>query len=302
MSGIMLERSCIIKENLRGFREKMRYAPPHPYPFLRPPVPPKPRRLPGRKTVTIAAGFVCNEGIVIAADSQETIPGYTKDLSKAKVKTVLCHVGDIVQGPILTCIYVGSGHSDYIATALEEAQKAVNNCKDLFQAHKALDVCLRRFHKERIAPWAGFPDYQQPSVELLIGISIGMAFGLFHYSGTSFHRCMDHKAIGTGAILANSLISQYCSHTDSLEQTIILASYIIHKVKMNVEGCGGFTQIGSLRSGGDFAIVERIKEFETEIGSLEEKSVKDFKSTMFASSNAPKVTWLMDFAERKGKA
>src|SRR5277367_974521 len=49
--------------------------PPHPRLFS----PPRPRRLPRGKRVTIAAGFSCFDGIILCADTQEVIPGYTKN-------------------------------------------------------------------------------------------------------------------------------------------------------------------------------------------------------------------------------
>src|SRR5579864_1057389 len=47
--------------------------PPRPKPF-----PPKPRRLPERKRMTIAVGILAADGVVIAADSQETVQNYWK--------------------------------------------------------------------------------------------------------------------------------------------------------------------------------------------------------------------------------
>ena len=34
--------------------------------------------------MTIAAGFVCSDGILLAAGAQETIPGYTKNSTEDK--------------------------------------------------------------------------------------------------------------------------------------------------------------------------------------------------------------------------
>jgi hypothetical protein len=57
-----------------------------PKPF-RPPIL-KPRRLLKEIAVTIAVGFQCREGIVLCADSQETISGYIK-LDQRKVRLQL---------------------------------------------------------------------------------------------------------------------------------------------------------------------------------------------------------------------
>jgi 20S proteasome alpha/beta subunit len=61
-------------------------TPKPPFPKLGPTLKPKPRR-PWRKSkMTIAAGFVCSDGIVLCADTQETITGYTKN-STEKIRT-----------------------------------------------------------------------------------------------------------------------------------------------------------------------------------------------------------------------
>jgi 20S proteasome alpha/beta subunit len=38
-----------------------------------------PKRLPRNRKLTIAAGFVCVDGVILCADTQETISGYTKN-------------------------------------------------------------------------------------------------------------------------------------------------------------------------------------------------------------------------------
>ena len=277
------------------FREKNRV------PFPRPPWIPKPipKRLPARKTVTIAIGFTCNEGVVIAADSQETIEGYMKDLSKAKVRIVTFPPTSERKG-ILTCAYAGSGWSDYIETAIERADDSVRHCKSIPEAEDALRKSLKKFHHECIQPWATFQENQQPSVELLIGVSVSTAFGLYHYTGTSFHRCDGHKSIGTGQILSNSLSTTHYTYEETIETLIPLAVYVLYKVKKHGEGCGGFTQVVALKEGGDFAIVEGIEKFESAIEKMEGASVKRWKETMLASKKLPKISWFMDAVSKNG--
>jgi 20S proteasome alpha/beta subunit len=59
--------------------------------------------------VTIAIGLSCNEGIVLAADSQETISYLKQDVGKLRsVITEHCIVS-----------FAGAGWTDYINTAIE---------------------------------------------------------------------------------------------------------------------------------------------------------------------------------------
>jgi hypothetical protein len=50
------------------------------------PIPRPTKQLPEKQTVTIAAGFYCNEGIVLCADSQTTASGYIKNYD-GKIRT-----------------------------------------------------------------------------------------------------------------------------------------------------------------------------------------------------------------------
>ena len=249
--------------------------------------------------MTIAAGFVCNEGVVIAADSHETLTEYTKG-SRAKVILSLFPATEGRKG-YLTYACAGSGWSDYIETAREELSNALGGCTNYLQAASAIDEWLRTFHEKRIAPWAAFSPAQQPYVELLIGLSVGTASGLFHCTGTSSRRCGEHIAIGSGAILANSLISTYTQHGDDLERLARLAVYIIHKVKKHAEGCGGFTQVVALRKDGDFSLVDGIEGLEAEIDNIEKKSVEGFRSQIFASPTMPRIRWLTDVSGTRSR-
>src|SRR5580700_3033622 len=88
---------------------------PLPFPRPRSSVPPRPQRLPRGKKVTIAAAFICSDGVVMCADTQETIPGYTKvDVTKIRVNKT--------NGYAL--LITGAGDSHLIETAGQAIEKA----------------------------------------------------------------------------------------------------------------------------------------------------------------------------------
>lgn len=244
--------------------------------------------------MSIVVGLQAKDGIVLGADSQETI-GYTKDLSKGKVVIMAFPASEQPKRPIVTCTFAGAGWSDYIATANDKISDALGECSNLVQVQKALDKCLRKFHNERIAPWHSFPEQQQPNMELLIGVSIGKASALFHSQGTAFYWCKTHQAIGAGAILANSLLAEYCyGEIRGVNELIPLVAFILFKVKQNTSDCGGFSQIVPLRDDGDFALVDGLKEFEEKIHTLQTKSAASFAAKLIKASKPLKVKWLLD--------
>jgi hypothetical protein len=76
---------------------------------------PKPlvRRSERVRRMTIAAGYVCDSGIVLCADTQETIPGYTKNSAH---KLMAFETAD------LNLIFAGSGNN---ATQIDEAANEI---------------------------------------------------------------------------------------------------------------------------------------------------------------------------------
>jgi 20S proteasome alpha/beta subunit len=225
--------------------------------------------------MTIAAGFVCNGGIVLCADTQETISGYIKTYD-GKIDTCLYASGLVVA-------VAGSGTSDYIKTARSALLDDFPSSKSFPEVRTEMEERLLTFFDKHLARWAYFPEREKPEVELLIGVAgRKMPCTLFHYAGTSFHRVATSKAIGDGVLLANELINRYCFGNYNIEELSKLAIYILSKVKHGVDGCGGSTHLVTLRKGFDWggADDKDVKILETAMLEIEKKSDKEFVKTI----------------------
>jgi 20S proteasome alpha/beta subunit len=245
---------------------------------------PKIKRLPKRKTMTIAIGIRGNEGIVLAADSQETISGYVKS-NKGKIYTSIYPRKSV-------CAFVGSGTSDYIATAIEKACIGIGELETIVEIEKTLENNLLDFFDKHLARWSFFAETERPTVELLIAVStVNGEFGLFHYSGTSFHQ-VSKKAIGAGIILADSLLSEYGSELASVESSSSVAIYILSRVKKRVDTCGGFTQIVAFKENANFALTDSrdIEIAEQKMEKIEENASKKLKTKI--ETSGVKLHWI----------
>jgi hypothetical protein len=223
--------------------------------------------------MTIAAGFMCNEGIVLCADSQTTISGYIKNFSGK--------MGLIVT-PSWTMVVTGAGTDDYIRAASQRLTRGLSDEKDYMVVRTQLEERLLEFFQQQMVPWAAFPLEERPSVELLVGLSMKDGpFGLFHSSGTSFTNVSD-KAVGAGVLLANSLIGELTWQVTKLDKLKIIAAYIVAKVKEQVDTCGGFTSMTLLRPGGDWAIIEsyEVEMLEKEMSEIDEKQTTTLKAEL----------------------
>src|SRR5215469_16009646 len=237
---------------------------------------PKPRylrsnpRLPKRRAVTIAIGLHCNEGTVLAADSQETISYMKQDVGKLHtIITDHCIVS-----------FAGAGDSSYIHTASAAAIENLHKATDFRTMVSTLETGLLGFFDKHIAPWASFSPKDRPDAELLMGVTMrdsGGGTGLYHYDGTAFHSVSAYS-IGTGMLIAEELIKDYSFGNHTLNELVKIAVYVLSKTKRQVDGCGGFTNILCMR-GGDFTLCENkgIEAMEQELREKEKKSIKAFK-------------------------
>jgi 20S proteasome alpha/beta subunit len=240
------------------------------------------KRLPERKAVTIAIGLSCNEGIVLAVDSQETVSYLKQDVGK--LRTV------ITSGCIVS--FAGAGDTDYINTAAELATHRLHEAADFASVVTHLEEKLLAFFGKYVLPWAPFPANDRPRVELLMGITMrGEAGqGLYHYGGTAFHRVSSHS-IGAGMLVADDLIANYCFGNHSITDLVKLAIFVLSKAKRQVDGCGGVTNILLIKDG-SFTLCknEEIEAMEKELMRKELDSIAHLKKQILALPE-PALRW-----------
>ncbi|MGD1156729.1 MAG: hypothetical protein ABSA41_12960 [Terriglobia bacterium] len=240
--------------------------------------------------MTIAAGFRCNEGVVICADTEETV-GDTKQW-RGKIETI------VYPGLKHVICFAGAGWTDYVLTAMEKAREGLGECNGMNEIRDHLKEKLIGFFDGHLANWAYFPANERPFVELLIGVTTTVGgLGLFYYGGTAFYETSE-KTIGSGIILANNLISEHRTHKESLEQLCRLSIFVLSRVKKQVVGCGGDTHLVALRKGADFAWSEDddVRSVEAELQEQLKQSNAQFATAM-DSCNPLHLLWHSDRKE-----
>jgi 20S proteasome alpha/beta subunit len=251
---------------------------------------PNPMRLPKRKAVTIAIGLSCHQGIILATDSQETISYLKQDVGK--LRTVL--TSDCIVS------FAEAGDTDYINTAIECATRDIHKARDFLSVINSLEDKFLEFFGKHILPWSSFPAKDRPEVELLMGITMRGkrgGQGLYHYSGTAFHRVSSHS-IGAGMLVADDLISHYCFGNHTIPELVKLAVFVLSKAKRQVDGCGGVTNILTIRSG-DFTLCENkeIEAMEEELKKKEKESISQLKKEIL-SLPEPTLKWMTEYKKK----
>ncbi len=196
--------------------------------------------------MTIAAGFLCSDGIVLCADTQETVIGYTKNNTE-KIR--------VWQDMGLNIAITGAGNAELIETigGLIQSDLAGNYFKsgrgyDPRSVRERIQRIVLESFERFVVPYANFPAEDRPFFELLIVVHIRSEIWhyqcLFKVSGTTIREIeWGYDCIGTGLIMAKSLSERFFSPGMELDELVLAVCYIMFQTKKWVDGCGGNTDL-----------------------------------------------------------
>lgn len=194
--------------------------------------------------MTICIGMLAHDGIVIAADAQESDQYYKR--SQQKILTFLGNIplGSNPSQPSMACAFTGSGEGGYVDAFVAEAMlniptDATQKGFQDFLAEKVL-----RFHEQHLFPLAAASN--PPEIQVLVGSYVQWSTSIYVSHGSTLRRAFPHAAIGAGAHFAMSLIDDL--QISDLRHTEILAAYVVGITKERIEGCGKYTAIVSLHN------------------------------------------------------
>jgi len=201
--------------------------------------------------VTIIAGFKTKEGVVICADTQETI----SNISKRNVPKLRFEPADKL-------FYGARGHrSDDVAAAFCGAanngpfiDKLVDNAWESAQACASLDEVCVEVEASIKATYKEFSTIYQsgycPEAELIYGVKMSGSTKLFSALGPVVTERTEYASGGAGYYMADFLKAKMYGNHLTLHQCVILAAYTLFQAKEHVDGCGGESHIAVLRDNG----------------------------------------------------
>lgn len=232
-----------------------------PFQLKKPYIPSKPE---GAKAMTIAVGFRCKDGVVLAADTRITT-GSGGKRNQTKIHTIShsprCHVA-------------------YAADDVELAKDLVQRFQSAAKGKKAgeilqvLKAIYRASYKEN---YTDAPKAEKALVQFLVAIELeDRTFELHLLNGRKFFRVTDYEPLGTGADQATSIFDGWFrSGYTTTREVVFMAIYGLARTKDFVTFCGGDTQIEVLEdnmsflSGMDYWDLT-IKDAEKELRFLED--------------------------------
>jgi len=183
--------------------------------------------------MTIAAGFVCKDGVILCADTQETIPGYARtDVQKLRSFEV--------KG--INLFFAGAGNNGIqVDASIEEITDNLRDSpEDLADARRFVRVL--RDAVRAVFPMEYYPR-AETEVDLLMAVQFSSSAKLYRITDCSVASVTERVCVGAGLVLANQLLQRYYSWDASLLEAAIISLYVLYHAKKWVPSCGGNTDI-----------------------------------------------------------
>lgn len=202
--------------------------------------------------MTIVAGFKGPEGIVLCADTQETVGISKRNVPKlrfepsgplAAMRSALS--GESVEDRLAIAFCGSTDNGPFLDMLVDKAWQSAQSATSLREASTLIEREIKRVYREyRGIYQTGF----MPSVELIYGIKRNGHSALFHAYGPAITEKDKFVTAGIGYYLADFLAERMYDSRLGLRQLIVIAEYVLFQTKEHVEGCGGDSHIAVLRN------------------------------------------------------
>ena len=206
--------------------------------------------------MTVALGFHCTDGVVLAADSEisNNVMKYQGDKA-----WIYKYPSDAERFELQVGI-VGAGDASFIQYAAEridaslgdEIQKRTR--LTMAQVNSVIQGVVNELHHTHLYPVP--PTHDQPRVELIIGIWLGDTRNrLAKTYLTAMTKVWNYDAVGIGSALANFIIKRFYGGRVTVSQAVFIATQVLMHVKDNVPACGGQSKVIAMFKRGDVGFI-----------------------------------------------
>src|SRR5208282_1604269 len=201
-------------------------------------------RLSWRRPLTIALGLIADDGVVIAADRQETEGEQKKEQRK---------IDSVWAMTIGSLLVAGAGTGPYIDSMTPRLNLAFGSKRWKWEEVEDMTEEFREinsaFYSEAVLPFAAYQPYERPDYELLFGCSTEDRHLLWYSHKLALNRAEGYRAVGVGAATAESLLRKFYVSRLPLKVAVSLAAFVVYEVKNSVDRCGFDTDIMFTESG-----------------------------------------------------
>ena len=197
--------------------------------------------------MTIALGILAREGVVIAADTQESW-GYMGGAKISGYKILTCTLPH--QGR--ACSATGAGSAGYIDALNQELTDNFIAVEDPENIERRFREKVLKFYNAHVLPNHALSPMEQPRADVIVGITwAGRKPVLLANERSTLRRCKQYVAVGAGREHASMLLSRLLPppRETTADVAALIAAYTIFHVKSYIEGCGMGTHVTVLQDG-----------------------------------------------------
>lgn len=204
--------------------------------------------------MTIAIGFYRGDGLVLAADTQETISGFKRNVPKIVSRPHVVATG------VPCAVFAGAGDGPLIDHLVDKLwEKMSLKTASVFDMIDALENEVERTYT-RLVP-CYHPGFM-PEARLLVGVFCPPnQLQMVDISGSVVTRDVTAQFVGFGETLGSYIHERLANPKTGLSDVIQLAVYMVDQAKKHVDGCGGQTHVATLT---DEGVLETFPQFQVQ--------------------------------------
>ena len=180
--------------------------------------------------MTIALGFLCQDGILLGADSEMSS-------SSAKIHGMKLGILQGAWGDLTACF---SGNVDYAAAALENLGEDLEDFKG-GRCLKAVRGSLEKFYRQHVMAHPSYPHNPDwLGYSFLIALrENGKGPKLYVTNETALRSVRTYRCEGVGRDVGNAALFAVYEGGMSEPHALAMAAYVLATVKHNVPACSG---------------------------------------------------------------
>jgi hypothetical protein len=210
--------------------------------------------------MTVTVGFLCKDGVVLGADSQESYEGSA--LKRSVPKLVAFPPPNIPGTPDRRAIFTGAGDAAFVDKLIDEMWSEIGSAPP---SVNEIATEIERRITELYAEYRELyhPGYM-PFADITYGIWCGRESGLFHAHGPVVNRIGSrfqsaqggYKSAGLGSEITDYIQARMKFKPPNVDQASVLARYMLEQAVAHGQGCGGDIRISWLKNDGTAKNVE----------------------------------------------
>lgn len=193
----------------------------------------KPVRLQLRADMTIAAGILCSDGIIVCADTE-----HTGEVSKFQASKII----PLDEHTLLT----GAGTTAFIRMAADKLRDELKGARPQSpsDARQIVETVVKQVHSEHIFPgWNGSDSYR-PQIQLIVGARCENGeLALIRAADSAVYLGHEFEITGTGEPIFDYWCRYFYRDRLTTAGMATLVMFIMKEVKKVHPYCGGTSQI-----------------------------------------------------------